>query len=204
MTVTPFHPRNGITEDGNAKICNKCGEVKPLTAKYWVRSNWTAYGFATPCKECRKMAQQQRVADPVQHEIKKAKARVYSNERYAADPEFFTEKARLWREANPETVKATQKRRFRAFERYGLTLETYTSMLEAQGGVCAIEGCNRTNGAKRMHVDHDHECCPTGRSCGKCVRGLLCQNCNRAIGQMSNDPNIVLGIAEYLLDWEDR
>ena len=43
-------------------------------------------------------------------------------------------------------------------------------MFAVQGGVCAI--CEE---APASHVDHDHE---TGR-----VRGLLCFNCNGALGQ---------------------
>ena len=31
-------------------------------------------------------------------------------------------------------------------------------------------------------IDHDHRCCNTERSCGKCIRGILCVRCNTLIG----------------------
>lgn len=34
------------------------------------------------------------------------------------------------------------------------------------------------------HIDHDHTCCPGSRSCGNCVRGILCEGCNLQIGQV--------------------
>lgn len=67
--------------------------------------------------------------------------------------------------------------------KFNLTPEDYDAMFEAQGGVCAI--CHKRpdelkkRGTKRLHIDHDHSCCPGVRSCGKCVRGLLCFTCNR-------------------------
>ena len=61
---------------------------------------------------------------------------------------------------------------------YGLTVEQYEAMFKAQDGRCAI--CQHKPTSKmRLAVDHDHSCCPTKNSCGKCVRGLLCSNCNR-------------------------
>lgn len=53
----------------------------------------------------------------------------------------------------------------------GVDDATYTALLEAQDGHCAI--CPNTPKTRRLHVDHDHA---TGS-----VRGLLCHRCNRAL-----------------------
>ena len=71
------------------------------------------------------------------------------------------------------------------FSRLGLTEDRYNQMLEEQGYACAI--CREPFRGQRVCVDHDHNCCPVGqfshaRSCGKCVRGLLCVRCNTWLG----------------------
>lgn len=62
---------------------------------------------------------------------------------------------------------------------FQLTVDEYEAMLLAQGGVCAV--CKQISD-RRLCVDHDHSCCPGKRSCGKCVRQLLCTGCNFTIG----------------------
>lgn len=86
--------------------------------------------------------------------------------------------------------------------RYRLTVYEYRMMLDAQDGVCAIcqsdnPGTAGENG--RFHVDHDHACCPRkSHSCGKCVRGLVCSNCNTALGGFRDDADILRRAIDYL------
>ena len=66
---------------------------------------------------------------------------------------------------------------------YNISEEQYNEVLEAQGGTCFICGpiTGRNGTSKKLSVDHDHKCCNGSRSCGKCVRAILCTNCNRYI-----------------------
>jgi hypothetical protein len=77
---------------------------------------------------------------------------------------------------------------------YGITFEEYAAMLVSQNGVCAIcgkpESATNQYGVKRLAVDHDHAT--------KCVRGLLCSKCNRAIGLLDEDTGRMLRAVAYL------
>lgn len=86
---------------------------------------------------------------------------------------------------------------------YGISLAEYEGMLAAQGGGCAVCGSTDAGGKGRFHVDHDHSCCPGSRSCGRCVRGLLCHGCNVGIGSLRDDPERLLAAAAYLLTRRD-
>lgn len=83
---------------------------------------------------------------------------------------------------------------------YGIGIEEYDRLLLAQGGVCAICGDSTPgNGKAAFCIDHDHDCCAGHRSCGKCVRGLLCSNCNnRVLGGAKDNPAILRAAADYL------
>lgn len=77
---------------------------------------------------------------------------------------------------------------------YGLTLQEYLDIAEAQNFQCAI--CHKENFAMGVNhsgclvVDHDHQ---TGA-----VRGLLCHNCNRALGLLQDSINYLRSAAKYL------
>lgn len=88
--------------------------------------------------------------------------------------------------------------RFKAdYKRNGID---FLAMLDAQGGGCAI--CHDPIERGTWHVDHDHACCPTGaRSCGKCIRALLCGNCNRGLGSFNDDTERLRGAIAYIEQW---
>ena len=94
-----------------------------------------------------------------------------------------------------ESPSVVRDRRLR--QRYGISSDQFNSMLIEQGG-CAACGRAESNG-KYWHVDHDHSCCPTdAKSCGKCVRGILCHGCNTALGNVGDSETTLIALIEYL------
>jgi len=91
---------------------------------------------------------------------------------------------------------------------YGLTLEAYSQLYESQRGMCAICGKGivraydgtgkRGPRAHGAYVDHDHACCPGRKSCGRCVRGLLCRQCNQGLGSFRDSAKLLLVAARYV------
>ena len=81
---------------------------------------------------------------------------------------------------SPESRKKSN-RKYR-ISSYGLTQELFDLLLEAQQNACGM--CHEPFEEQQLiHVDHDHACCQgKNRSCGRCIRGLLCHTCNIALG----------------------
>jgi len=116
---------------------------------------------------------------------------------------------REWRERNPEKHRAykrlsyergdpAQRKAAARQRRWGLTAEALEEMLLRQGGCCAICPAIEPGGRGTWHIDHDHACCPGQRSCGRCVRGLLCNRCNVGLGQFRDDPALLASAIRYL------
>lgn len=82
--------------------------------------------------------------------------------------------------------------------RHGTTVEVLNQIRDEQGGRCAICGKVEDQDYRLMAVDHDHSCCPGSTSCGKCIRGMLCFNCNTALGKFGDDAKILESAIRYL------
>lgn len=103
---------------------------------------------------------------------------------------------RVWRDKNRSRARAVKSRW--DLKQYGLTPEQYETMQADQAGVCAI--CHRMPDGgrgvtRRLVVDHCHV--------SGSVRGLLCPNCNTAIGLLREDQSSIAAAAEYLRRHEE-
>lgn len=80
------------------------------------------------------------------------------------------------------------------FHAHGITREEYDQRLEDQGGLCAICRIRTPD-----HIDHDHGCCDVKNgSCGECIRGLLCRNCNTGLGKFADSTEMLQRAIDYL------
>lgn len=151
-----------------SKLCTACGESKPRDDFYVDKRTGKVLAECKPCRSARRRE-------------------------YYSRPEVRTRAAQLNR-ARAES----ERPRIRAknLARYGMTAADYDDLFDQQHGKCAIcrsAGARAGMGAPRTEVlcvDHHHV---TNE-----VRGLLCQRCNRAIGLLGDDPEIIHSAIDYL------
>lgn len=114
-------------------------------------------------------------------------------------------KAAKAQEALTEEARRIRDRMVVRTRKYGLTEDSFSALIAAQGGVCAI--CREVPTAGQgdgWHIDHDHACCPGQRSCGACVRGALCLDCNIGIARFRDNWVVMALGSEYLRNWTSR
>lgn len=97
-----------------------------------------------------------------------------------------------WREDVETTEKYKKKARERAKNRrYGITQEQFDQMLLGQKNKCAICQSEFKN-TRDTHIDHCHTLSR--------VRGLLCNNCNTALGQFKDNIDHMENAIKYLVN----
>jgi hypothetical protein len=154
------------------KICCKCKQCKPL--EEFTRDKKNKDGRTYDCKACRSVIYKQWMADNPE----KVKATRDKNWAYRKD--YYQ---------RPEQ-KLKYRKRF-IEKKYGISYDEYEKMVDEQGNVCYI--CNRPEPQERnehLAVDHNHK---TGK-----VRGLLCSRCNRVIGLLEEDLQLIEKLKNYI------
>ncbi len=139
------------------KACTKCKTEYPLTAEYFFRDRVRSGGLRSNCKGCCKKDARKRA--PRNRKKKNSRARGY-------------------RLLYGDKIRGRTRDR-----KHNLTTGQYDKMLRGQNGVCAICGeleiTKQNDRLRALSVDHNH-------STGK-IRGLLCNKCNSAIGNLCVD-----------------
>lgn len=154
------------------KLCTKCKQ--PRSVSEYSNRNDTWDKLHPWCKVC---------------------DRANATKWYREHPEQARESRRAWLQSE-EGRKAHRKSVLKY--RYKISPEEYEARLAKQDYKCAACGTSEPGGRGAFHIDHDHSCCPGRRSCGKCLRGLLCSACNQILGGIENRP----GLLSYLKSWE--
>jgi len=82
---------------------------------------------------------------------------------------------------------------------YGLTNKEYNEILKTQNNSCAICQTKPHINGRDLAIDHDRKCCPGRKSCGKCVRGILCSSCNTSLGGFRDSTELLVSAFHYLI-----
>lgn len=154
--------------------CKTCGESDPEKFRTGNLSRCTA------CvdKRATQLARERRLRNP---------------EKYARK---FREQKAKQKAKDPHCQKGWQVK-----HAYNITFEDYARLLESQDFGCAI--CSRVFDDFKIDgrygdVDHDHACCDGPKSCGECVRGILCHLCNKGLGFFADSPQRLEAAKQYL------
>lgn len=104
------------------------------------------------------------------------------------------EKQRSWYLRNPDKWRRVQRRTL--LRAYGLSIEDYERLYDAQGALCAI--CHKPESIpnKLLAVDHNHI---TGK-----VRSLLCNKCNQGLGYFNENIETLQRVIDYLKLHEEK
>ena len=142
----------------------------------------------------RRRRQRMKAEDPEKlRELDRAKGR-----REAAKPGYKakrTEQRRRLMRTSPaarERDRAATKRFIHGTPEFA---EVFAAMWAEQDGKCYLCAEPLVPG-RTTHVEHDHSCCPRGRTCAVCRRGLACERCNHIVGQAHDNPELLRRIAD--------
>lgn len=154
------------------KQCLECGKTKPLEEFHMKRGKPQAR-----CKMCR--AKYMKDLYQKNRETERAKRKEY----YELNKAQILEERKTYYNGNKDEINIT-----RRLKKYGLTRQQYEQMLTDQNHKCANLAC--VSGNNDLAIDHCH--------ISLTVRGILCDNCNTALGLLKESFQAIDGLKAYL------
>ena len=169
------------------KICKKCGLEKDFSEFH--KSKNGAMGFASRCKDClktdylKKIESSKNLNVELPELVTCLKCKIQKNidlfYKYNYVPNGYVKTC-----IDCMSISRTS-------SNHNISEEQYLSMIK--------DGCEVCGSFERLCVDHDHSCCQdTSKSCGKCIRGILCNKCNTAEGMLNSDRLLARRMVEYI------
>ena len=165
-------------------ICKKCNNERARSARYG--PNHGPY-FIARCRICKK----------------KKKTNIEHRQLFVKDKSYKSGwSTSLCKKCNSIRAQDHAKRYPEKFKKrlekykikkHGVSIEDFWKMFEDQKGICKI--CKSSG---KLYIDHDHSCCDKSFSCGKCVRGLICNRCNLMLGMAKDKSDILVSAINYL------
>jgi hypothetical protein len=171
------------------KTCSKCNQDKDIDL--FPPRKGGRYGTHSWCQDC--FREYKKKYWEKNRDLLSAKRKAS----YEADPGRYKKQMKEYYHKSDKVEWAYKSWSSKLQREYGMTVEQYEIMLSEQGGLCKICGREETHRhfgkPVRMAVDHCHE---TG-----VVRGLLCRNCNVAIGLLGHSVSRLEKAICYLQDF---
>lgn len=167
--------------------CRACGRDE-LTRNDFFNDKHKPHGLSRLCKLCEsertREAKHRHYLRSDRH--KQAARRKTKRAYYLRNREEIMSKSAEYKRRNPGRVRA-----YLLKQKYKLTPEERTAMIEEQGGCCEI--CGIFQGDK-LEIDHNHT---TGR-----VRAMLCHSCNTGLGMFGDSYELLSIARSYLYHYD--
>jgi len=156
------------------KHCNKCKTTKPITE--FGKDRHGKNGFCWHCKECRN-----KYLRDYGHRKPEIRKKINAKNSERRKKEYYSNK-RKFKDLHLQ-------------KHYNISIDDYDELFKNQNGVCAI--CSQSEQSirnKSLCVDHCH--------ITQKIRGLLCTNCNRSLGLLKDNCEILEKAKLYLKRYE--
>lgn len=166
------------------KICKTCQNELPLS-EFYKRSSGTPY---TECKSCYLASKKTRNSTRSHIQISEKTCRVCAETK--AVSEFhanYSQSGGVGSICKDCAYLANLKTKYK--------IENIEELIAERNGKCDI--CGNDFG-RRPQIDHDHSCCRSDYTCGKCFRGLLCGNCNLGLGSFGDNTASLSNAVTYV------